>query len=152
LLGTQALIEFFGTLSSDWALECLKELLVSNMAQNLQLVVNIAKEYTEQLTPGKIIELFEAYNSYHGLYFYLGSRIAFTEVRQACCQHNPWAVSAQEWRSTCGGIPMLHANRSLTVSHYISFSSCTGVCGRLGVLVGALASTRNSATWTSTKF
>ncbi|GLI67875.1 hypothetical protein VaNZ11_012164 [Volvox africanus] len=75
----QALVEFFGTLSSDWALECLKELLVSNMTQNLQLVVNIAKEYTEQLTPAKIIELFEAYNSYHGLYFYLGSRIAFTE-------------------------------------------------------------------------
>lgn len=78
----QALVEFFGTLSSEWALECLKELLVSSMTQNLQLVVNIAKEYTEQLTTNKIIELFEAYNSYHGLYFYLGSRMAFTEVRR----------------------------------------------------------------------
>lgn len=76
----QALVEYFGTLSSDWALDCLKELLVSNMAQNLQLVVNIAKEYTEQLTASKVIELFEAYNSYHGLYFYLGARISFTEV------------------------------------------------------------------------
>ncbi|KXZ42859.1 hypothetical protein GPECTOR_114g310 [Gonium pectorale] len=75
----QALVEFFGTLSSDWALECLKELLVSNMATNLQLVVNIAKEYTEQLTSAKVCELFEAYNSYPGLYFYLGARIAFSE-------------------------------------------------------------------------
>lgn len=75
----QQLVEFFGTLSAEWALDCLKELLVSNMQQNLQLVVNIAKEYTEQLTAAKIIELLEAHNSYHGLYFYLGSRIAFSE-------------------------------------------------------------------------
>jgi hypothetical protein len=27
----QALTEFFGTLSADWALECLKELLLTNM-------------------------------------------------------------------------------------------------------------------------
>lgn len=45
----QALVEFFGTLSAEWALECLKELLVTNPQQNLQVVVNIAKEYTEQV-------------------------------------------------------------------------------------------------------
>jgi clathrin heavy chain len=27
----QAMLEFFGTLSAEWALECLKELLVTNM-------------------------------------------------------------------------------------------------------------------------
>jgi hypothetical protein len=31
LLPPQALTEFFGTLSADWALECLKELLLTNM-------------------------------------------------------------------------------------------------------------------------
>jgi clathrin heavy chain len=45
---------------------------------NLQLVVNIAKEYTEQLGAEQIIALLESYNSYPGLYLYLGSRIAFT--------------------------------------------------------------------------
>jgi hypothetical protein len=30
-LSLQALTEFFGTLSADWALECLKELLLTNM-------------------------------------------------------------------------------------------------------------------------
>lgn len=74
----QQLTEFFGTLSAEWALECLKELL-TNMQQNLQLVVSISKEYTEQLTSAKIVELLESHNSYHGLYFYLGSRIAFSE-------------------------------------------------------------------------
>ena len=38
----------------------------------LQLVVNIAKEYTDQLGSGKIIELLEAHQSWTGLYFYLG--------------------------------------------------------------------------------
>lgn len=75
----QALTEFYGTLSADWALECLKELLLTNMQANLQLVVNIAKEYTEQLGADKIIAMLESYNSYPGLYLYLGSRIAFTE-------------------------------------------------------------------------
>ena len=52
------------------------------MQQNLQLVVQVAKEYTEQLTAAKIIELLESHKSYHGLYFYLGSYIAFSEVRR----------------------------------------------------------------------
>ncbi|PSC73488.1 clathrin heavy chain [Micractinium conductrix] len=75
----QALVEYFGTLSAEWALECLKVLLETNMQQNLQIVVNVAKEYTEQLTAEKIIELLEAHKSYHGLYFYLGAHIAFSE-------------------------------------------------------------------------
>lgn len=78
-LDVQALTEYFGTLSKEWALECLKELLISNQQANLQLVVNIAKEYTEQLGSIKVIELLESQNSYHGLYFYLGGRIAFSE-------------------------------------------------------------------------
>ena len=49
------------------------------MQQNLQLVVQVAKEYTEQLTAKKIIELLENSKTYHGLYFYLGSYIAFSE-------------------------------------------------------------------------
>mmetsp|Transcript_22621 Transcript_22621/g.70241 ORF Transcript_22621/g.70241 Transcript_22621/m.70241 type:complete len:1205 (+) Transcript_22621:68-3682(+) len=73
------LVKFFGTLSAEWALECLKELLVSNMRQNLQLVVQVAKEYTEQLTAERIIELLEGFKSYEGLYFYLASYLAFSE-------------------------------------------------------------------------
>ena len=60
-------------------LHALQELLKSNMQQNLQLVVQVAKEYTEQLGAGKIIELLENNKTYHGLYYYLGSYIAFSE-------------------------------------------------------------------------
>lgn len=66
-------------LAAEWALECLKVLLETNMQQNLQIVVNVAKEYTEQLTAEKIIELLESHKSYHGLYFYLGAHLAFSE-------------------------------------------------------------------------
>jgi clathrin heavy chain len=56
-----------------------QELLAVNMQANLQLVVQVAKEYTEQLGADKIIELLESHKSYHGLYYYLGSYIAFSE-------------------------------------------------------------------------
>ena len=57
----------------------MQELLGTNMQANLQLVVQVAKEYTEQLGANKIIELLESHKSYHGLYYYLGSYIAFSE-------------------------------------------------------------------------
>lgn len=60
------------------------------MQQNLQLVVQVAKEYTEQLGANKIIELLESHRSYHGLYYYLGASIAFSEdpeVFPACGLH-----------------------------------------------------------------
>jgi len=47
--------------------------------------VNIAKEYTEQLGSDKVIELLESQNSWHGLYFYLGARIAFRCVCVCLC-------------------------------------------------------------------
>lgn len=75
----QALVEYFGTLSKEWAIECLKELLVVNPQNNLQLVVNIAREYTDQLSSAKIVQLLEQQNSWPGLYLYLGSRMATSE-------------------------------------------------------------------------
>ncbi len=59
--------------------EMLQVLLETNTAGNLQLVVQVAKEYTEQLGAGKIMELLESHKSYHGLYYYLGGHIAFSE-------------------------------------------------------------------------
>lgn len=38
---SQALMDFFGTLSKDWALECMKELLSANLRANLQIVVQV---------------------------------------------------------------------------------------------------------------
>ena len=79
----QALVEWFGTLSREWALECVRELLVTNSRQNLQIIVNICKEYTEQLTSDSIISLLEEYNSSEGLFFYLGALVATSEDPEA---------------------------------------------------------------------
>lgn len=37
----QSLVEFFGTLSREWALECMKDLLVVNLRGNLQIIVQV---------------------------------------------------------------------------------------------------------------
>ena len=78
-LDPAALVEFFGSLSAEWALDCLKELLVSNPQQNLALVVQIAKEYTEQIGAARVVKLFEDHGSAAGLYLYLGSYVAFSQ-------------------------------------------------------------------------
>ncbi|KAJ7546238.1 hypothetical protein O6H91_08G031500 [Diphasiastrum complanatum] len=75
----QALVEFFGTLSKDWALDCMKELLLVNMRGNLQIVVQVAKEYSEQLGVDACVKLFEQFKSYEGLYFFLGSYLSSSE-------------------------------------------------------------------------
>lgn len=34
-------MEFFGTLSTEWALECMKDLLLVNLRGNLQIIVQV---------------------------------------------------------------------------------------------------------------
>eukprot|EP00252_Welwitschia_mirabilis_P023463 TRINITY_DN662_c0_g1_i4.p1 TRINITY_DN662_c0_g1~~TRINITY_DN662_c0_g1_i4.p1 ORF type:complete len:1707 (+),score=385.71 TRINITY_DN662_c0_g1_i4:318-5438(+) len=75
----QALVEFFGTLSREWALECMKDLLLVNLRGNLQIIVQVAKEYSEQLGVDSCIKLFEQFKSYEGLYFFLGSYLSMSE-------------------------------------------------------------------------
>ncbi|GLT54485.1 hypothetical protein SLA2020_276780 [Shorea laevis] len=75
----QSLVEFFGTLSREWALECMKDLLLVNLRGNLQIIVQAAKEYCEQLGVDACIKLFEQFKSYEGLYFFLGSYLSSSE-------------------------------------------------------------------------
>merc|ERR1719217_1993163 len=79
LLNPEQLVKFFGTMSVENSLECLHHLLRTNMRQNLQLVVQVAREYTEQLSTEKLIEMFEQYNSWEGLFYYLGAVLLKTE-------------------------------------------------------------------------
>lgn len=72
-LNADWVINFFGHLSPDQSLECLKELLNNNIRQNLQIVVQIATKYSDQLGSSNLIELFESYKTFEGLYYYLGS-------------------------------------------------------------------------------
>mmetsp|Transcript_18442 Transcript_18442/g.51982 ORF Transcript_18442/g.51982 Transcript_18442/m.51982 type:complete len:1203 (-) Transcript_18442:1971-5579(-) len=82
LIPPEFLVKFFGTLSVENAIECLNHLLRTNMRQNLQTVVQVAREYSEQLGADKLIEMFSTYNSWEGLFYYLGAILTKTEDKQ----------------------------------------------------------------------
>ncbi|CAF0843469.1 unnamed protein product [Adineta ricciae] len=64
LLNPDWLVNYFGRLSVEDCVECLKAMLQANIRQNLQVVVQIATKYHEQLGTQKLIELFESFKSY----------------------------------------------------------------------------------------
>jgi len=72
-LNADWVLNFFGHLSPAQSLECLKELLNNNIRQNLQIVVQIATKYSDQLGSSNLIEMFESFKTFEGLYYYLGS-------------------------------------------------------------------------------
>lgn len=95
LLNGDWLVAFFGTLSVEDSLECLKAMLTANIRQNLQICVQIATKYHEQLSTKSLIDLFEGFKSYEGLFYFLGSIVNFSqdaEVHfkyiQAACKTN----------------------------------------------------------------
>ncbi|XP_042209629.1 clathrin heavy chain 1-like isoform X1 [Homarus americanus] len=79
LLNPEWLVNYFGSLSVEDSLECLKAMLTANLRQNLQIVVQIATKYHEQLTTNALIDLFESFKSFEGLFYFLGSIVNFSQ-------------------------------------------------------------------------
>ncbi|KAG0245932.1 putative CHC1-clathrin heavy chain [Mortierella sp. GBAus27b] len=79
LLSPEWVVSYFGNLSVENSLGCLREMLNANMAQNLNIVVQVATKYSDQLGPSKLIELFESYNTFQGLYYYLGAVVNLSQ-------------------------------------------------------------------------
>ncbi|KAL4712419.1 hypothetical protein ACJJTC_001580 [Scirpophaga incertulas] len=79
LLSADWLVSYFGSLSVEDSLECLKAMLQANIRQNLQICVQIATKYHEQLTTKALIELFESFKTYEGLFYFLGSIVNFSQ-------------------------------------------------------------------------
>lgn len=50
-------------------MECLKAMLTNNIRQNLQICVQVATKYHEQLNTTALIELFESFKSFEGIAF-----------------------------------------------------------------------------------
>lgn len=67
-------------------------MLQANIRQNLQVCVQIASKYHEQLGTSAIIEIFESFKSYEGLFYFLGSivngsqdtEVHFKYIQAAC--------------------------------------------------------------------
>ncbi|XP_052799868.1 clathrin heavy chain 1 isoform X2 [Mya arenaria] len=79
LLNPEWLVNYFGSLSVEDSLECLKAMLTANIRQNLQVCVQIASKYHEQLTTNSLIEVFESFKSFEGLFYFLGSIVNFSQ-------------------------------------------------------------------------
>ena len=73
------LVNFFGKLSLEQSLDCMNEMLKTNIRQNLSTVVQIATKYSDLLGSTRLIELFERYRTAEGLYYYLGSIVNLSE-------------------------------------------------------------------------
>lgn len=73
------MVNYFGSLSVDDSLECLRAMLQANIRQNLQVCVQIATKYHEQLSTVACIEIFESFKSFEGLFYFLGSIVNFSQ-------------------------------------------------------------------------
>jgi clathrin heavy chain len=69
------LIGFFGRMAPETALECLHDLMRHNR-NNLQVVVQIAIKYHEQVGASKIVDMFETFGSNEGVFYFLGAILA----------------------------------------------------------------------------
>ncbi|XP_064613510.1 clathrin heavy chain 1 [Liolophura sinensis] len=79
LLNPEWLVNYFGSLSVEDSLECLKAMLQANIRQNLQVCVQIATKYHEQLGTQALIDIFESFKSFEGLFYFLGSIVNFSQ-------------------------------------------------------------------------
>lgn len=73
------LVSYFGQLNVQQSMACLNELMKVNMAQNLQIVIQVATKYSDLLGPLNLIKLFETYKSNEGKYYYLSSIVNLTQ-------------------------------------------------------------------------
>ncbi|KAI0349661.1 clathrin heavy chain [Trametes cingulata] len=73
------LVDYFSRLTTEQSFACMQEMLRVNIRQNLQIVVQIATKYSDILGPVKLIEMFESFKSYEGLYYYLGSIVNLSQ-------------------------------------------------------------------------
>ncbi|ETW78923.1 hypothetical protein HETIRDRAFT_155976 [Heterobasidion irregulare TC 32-1] len=79
ILAPEWLVTYFSRLTTEQSMACMQEMLRVNIRQNLQIVVQIATKYSDILGPVKLIEMFESYKSFEGLYYYLGSVVNLSE-------------------------------------------------------------------------
>nr|XP_002763698.2 clathrin heavy chain 1-like [Callithrix jacchus] len=79
LLNPEWLVNYFGSLSVEDSLECLRAMLSANIHQNLKICVQVASKYHKQLLTQSLIELFESFKSTEGLFYFLGSIVNFSQ-------------------------------------------------------------------------
>lgn len=95
-INMEFLLEYFGQMTPENCLDILRDLLKFNMQQNIRLVVEVAKKWSDYLTPEKLIKMFEDFNSYNGLYYYLGGFINQTQDKAVAFKYIQAAVKLNQ--------------------------------------------------------
>jgi clathrin heavy chain len=75
-MSPEFLTKFIGGLVADTSVEIMSDMLRYNRQQNMQIVVQCAIKFHEQMGIEKISKLFEAFQCYDGLFFFLGGILA----------------------------------------------------------------------------
>ena len=70
---------FLFSLTPEEVLDCLRDLLRANLAQNYQIVVEVASKYSDLLQHKRVLSLFDDFKSPHLIYYYLGKFVNQTE-------------------------------------------------------------------------
>ncbi|EGV63105.1 Clathrin heavy chain [Yamadazyma tenuis] len=73
------LVAYFGQLTVEQTVACIKELLSNNMQQNLQVIIQVATKYSDLIGPLNLIKIFETYKCTEGEYYYLSSIVNLTQ-------------------------------------------------------------------------
>ena len=73
------LIAFFGHMTPANILQCLSDMMKADRQANMQIAIQTAVKYHEQLTVTALIQMFEQFGSFDGLFYFLGSIITLTE-------------------------------------------------------------------------
>ena len=76
-LKTDFVLKLFGDLTPEDAVSCLRDIL--QYGANLQLLVQVAKRYSDFLTTEKLISLFEEFESWSAFSSFLGSKVKTTQ-------------------------------------------------------------------------
>merc|ERR1719238_1210261 len=76
-MSPEFLVSYFGKMSPEVCLECLYDLLRHNR-QNLQVCVQVAIKYHEQIGVTKVVEMFESFSSNEGIFYFLGAILSYS--------------------------------------------------------------------------
>jgi clathrin heavy chain len=77
-MNPEFVVTYFGKLNRDQSIALLKDMM-SRGPSNMQVCVEVAKKYTDELGAEELVKVFENAKATEGLYYYLGAVVNFSE-------------------------------------------------------------------------
>lgn len=77
-MSPEFVVSYFGNLNREQSISLLKDMM-SRGPQNMQMCVEVAKKYHEELGSGELVQVFEQNRATEGLYYYLGAIVNVSE-------------------------------------------------------------------------